>query len=184
MTFSDTSFGADFERLFHENEVADPAVFAEVASFDEVPIYSRRSELAFLGNLSFAAKNRELILAAVRQLDRIHNYFEGSDESATIVRMVAVTGWSIDDEAGWRCEDGTTELIRPNLWLADLAHPDMADFRVNSPRSRCAEFVSQVIGAGPYRVFESRPPDHLPDCPARVYIARSELLGLLPVADH
>ncbi|GAA0613485.1 hypothetical protein GCM10009534_55260 [Kribbella sandramycini] len=177
-------YGPDFDRLLLANEVADPAVFAEVAGFDEVPIYSRRSELAFLGGLSVASKNRELILAAVRQLDRIHRYFEGSDGAAAVVRMVAVTGWSIDDEAGWRCEDGTTELIRPNLWLADLAHPDMADFRVYSPRSRCAEFVSRVIGAGPHRVFESRPPDHLPDCPARVYIARSELLGLLPVADR
>ncbi|GAA0923539.1 hypothetical protein GCM10009554_01740 [Kribbella koreensis] len=169
----------------HE-QVADPQVFSQVGDFDEVPIYSRYSQLGFLDGLSFAEKNRELILAAVRQMDRIHQHFGGPvPAGSTILRMVAVSSWAVEDEQSWqwRCGDGTTEFVAPYLWLCDLSHPNLANFRVHRPRSRQAAIVAEVVDSARYQVFEDRPPEYMPDCPVRVYVTRTEQLPLLPIAE-
>jgi hypothetical protein len=141
-------FAARFEAMLAAHGIADPQVWAEVETFDEVPIYSRFSELEFLDELSIAEKNRELILAAVRQLERIEEHFraQGHDPDRYF-RLVSITDWWVDGErGGGTCTDGTTELLTPHIWIGNAEDEDLENFKVYPRRSACASFVARVVG--------------------------------------
>jgi hypothetical protein len=161
-----------------DEALADLRVFADVQVFEELPIYSRYKQIEFLDGLNIADQNRELILAGVRHLDRIDEYFRAQEDNlAGIVRMVSITDWWVDGErGGGTCTDGSTEILTPHIWLGNLGHERMSRFRVFPPRSRAALFVVGAVGPG-YDVFDSELNEINAWCPDRVYIARA---GLVP----
>ncbi len=171
-----SGFEDEFRELLVAQQLYDPEVFDTVEVFDEVAIYSRYAQLDFLGHLSVAEQNRKLILAAVRQLDRIVERF-AKQVGMPIIRMVSVTDW---DSSDLYSQDGATDPITSHLWIGNFASDAMKDFRVHAPRSAAASFVADAVGGGAHEIFESDLKDSWPeDCPRRVYIAR---LGDIPAA--
>jgi Immunity protein 15 len=176
---SELAYASAFEGLLVGQGLADPQVFAHVDVFDEAPLYSRLSQISFLGGLPIAEQNRQLIAAAVRYLAHVTEYFSSQtqEEHSQVLRLVSITGWWVDDDRGGRCANGTTEAIRPNLWIGNLGHERMKEFRLYKPQSQCAAFVAGVVvGLARYGVFESRVDEAALWCPRRVYIGRIEHL--------
>jgi hypothetical protein len=137
-----------------------------------VPLYSRLSQIQFLDDLSVVDQNRQLIRAMVRQLDRVRTHFleHPRASSARFLTLVSIAGWWVDCELGGVCTDGTSEIIRPNLWIGNLDHEAMKNFRLYGPTSRCAAFVAEATHTTNCSVFESRLDESMMWCPRRVYI--------------
>ena len=88
-------YSAEFQELLAAEGLTDLRIFASAETFDEVPIYSRYTQLDFLGRVPVAARNRAMILAAVRHLDRIDDHFRANGGvGERILRMVSVTSGS------------------------------------------------------------------------------------------
>jgi len=169
---SEQEVDTKFQEWLEQEGIADPAVFGQVDTFDEVPSYSRLSQLEFISSLPIVEQNRMLISAALRHLARIHEHREASPERrAEVIVMVSVTNWWLYGDQIGECNDGTIENIVPRFWVGDLSHPDMKKFRVYQPQSRCAAFVTQIVGASGFEVFESKIEEWMDPCPARVYVA-------------
>lgn len=185
MVESESRFRAEFASLLAEEGLVDPEVFAGIELFDEVPIYSRLSQLTFLDHLPIAERNRELIAATVRHLDRLIEHFRSqSGADGRILRMVSVTGWWVhDDRGGIQCTDGASEVLRPNFWIGNLSDERMKNFRVFRPRTDCASFVATVVDPVRYEVFESELTEMLGCCPRRVYVGAAGQLPLEMLSD-
>jgi len=68
---------SNFEQLVHEEGLDDLHAFTRpIETFDEPPLYSRISQLAFLGDLGARERAGQLIRAAARHLRRIVDYVE------------------------------------------------------------------------------------------------------------
>jgi hypothetical protein len=161
----------EFDALLHEERTYDPEVFRDVTTFEEVPLYSRYHQVEFLNALPVVERNRELVRAAVRHLDLIHDYFSADGGREHILRLVSVTGWWVDDGAGGgRCDDGTSELLVPHFWFGNLNDVRMQNFTLGRPVSRCADFVSHTVDLTGKAVFESAGNDSTCDSPIRVYV--------------
>lgn len=168
-------YSIHFDALLGEEGLTDPAVFAGVEVYDEVPLYSRLSQIEFLADLPVVERNKQLIRAAVRHLDRLRAHFLGNPETVHgVLRLVSVTGWWVDLEQGGLCTDGTSEIIRPNFWVGNLGNDRMKDFRLHLPTSRCASFVSAIVKHASHRVFESSLTESVMWCPRRVYVGFAE----------
>jgi hypothetical protein len=175
MPEDELQFSVEFGKLLEDEHIADPRVWADVEVYDEVPLYSRLSQLSFLKGLSIADQNRQLIRAAVRQLDVITKYFESHEDGRQLLRLVSIIGWWADAErGGGRCMDGTDEVIQPYLWIGNMRHERMREFKVYRPRSRCASFVSRAVNSTDYSVFESNLDEMTQWCPDRVYVGRTD----------
>jgi hypothetical protein len=169
-----SEFEREFDELLRHEGLRDPQVFAEVEAFDEVPFYSRYSQLAFLADLPVAEQNRQLIRASVRHLVRIVSFFHRTHEGrepGQVVRLISITGWWDDELEGGRCTDGTSQILTPNFWTADLRDARMKHFALYPPESDCAAFVSAALGdSAEFRVYESRIEASNNYCPRRVYV--------------
>jgi hypothetical protein len=183
----DLQYTSAFKDLFESEGIADPAAMVHTEVFDEVPFYSRYSQLEFLSGLTIAETNRQLIRASVAQLDRIAAHASArrrdagldAPESVAMLYMVSVTDWIVDRaDAATVCQDGTTGLLVPHIWCGNLSSGKMQAFLPGQglprafrlPHSACAEFVISALGRSPdYDIYESVEYDW---CPLRVYIRR------------
>ncbi|MEU0092189.1 Imm15 family immunity protein [Kribbella sp. NPDC006257] len=171
---SDPEFDLQFQRMLERQGLSDPTGFRQVETFDEVPVYSRLSELDFMSSLPIVDQNRLMILAAARHLITIGEDLDSLPESdPALIVLVSMTSWWIDDDRAPRCNDGTIESITPRFWVGDLAHPDMKALRFHPPRSNPAKFVIQTVGLERFEVVESTMEEWMQGCPERVYIARA-----------
>lgn len=168
----DLPYASCFDALLDQEGLADPALFAEVEVYDEVPLYSRLSQLQFLAGLPIQEQNRQLVRTAVRHLDRIreNRLRHSSVVDKRVLRLISVTGWWVDAERDGICTDGTSELILPNFWLGNLDDERMKDFKLYLPTSRPAIFVSEALSTSEYQVFESALTESTMWCPMRVYV--------------
>ncbi|MFF1820032.1 hypothetical protein ACFVWG_22205 [Kribbella sp. NPDC058245] len=149
--------------------------FADVAVYENEPLFTRHGQLDFPADLPVAEINRELISAALSLLDRIDRQVAVPNH---LVRMVSITSWWTDDDQWGACSDGTTEIIRPGIFVANLNHERMKGFRLHRPHSTAASFVAQVTGPA-YEVLEERLLEANAWCPNWVYVAPP---GRLPAA--
>ncbi|WP_405059847.1 hypothetical protein OG474_44955 [Kribbella sp. NBC_01505] len=149
--------------------------FADVAVYENDPLFTRHTQLDFAADLPVAEVNRELISSALGLLDRIDRQSPAPNH---LVRMVSVTSWWTDDDQWGACSDGTTEIVRPGIFVANLDHELMRGFKLHRPHSAAASFVAQVAGLA-YEVLEERLTEANAWCPNWVYVAR---LGRLPAA--
>jgi hypothetical protein len=165
------NFADQFQELFAEEELTDPGAFADVEVFDELPIYSYFDQLAFLDGLSILEKNSELIMAAVRHVDHLNeNLRSQRADPDRIIRMVSIAGWWVDGEyGGGICTDGSTELLLPYIFVGNLGHERMKDFKVHRPRSRAASFVADLAGSA-YVITEDELNEVNGWCPTRVNV--------------
>ncbi|MDX6253105.1 MAG: hypothetical protein QOF10_6465 [Kribbellaceae bacterium] len=171
---SDQEFHSHFQGMLERQGLSDPAAFRQVDTFDEVPVFSRLSELDFMSSLPIVDQNRLMIVAATRHLIKICEYLDSLPKSEPgLIVVVSMTSWWIDDDRASRCNDGTIENIVPRFWVGNLAHPDMKAVRFYSPRSSPAEFVIQTVGLNGFEVVESRIEEWMQGCPERVYVART-----------
>jgi hypothetical protein len=174
VVISDREFDSHFQRMLERQGISDPAVFGRADTFDEIPVYSRLSELEFMSSLPIIDQNRLMIVAATRHLVKICEYRDSSPRIDTdAIVVLSMTDWWIDDDQEPRCNDGTIEHIVPRFWIGNLAHPDMKEFRFYPPRSNSAEFIIRTVGLSDFDVVESRTEEWMEGCPERVYVARS-----------
>lgn len=176
VTADDGTYAPNFDALLADEGLTDPAVLVPVDVFDEVPLYSRLTQIDFLANLPVVEQNRTLLRAALRHLDRVREHVRAHSQANTacVLRLVSVTGWWVDQENGGVCTDGTSEILVPNFWIGDLDHERMRGFRLYRPASRCATFVQQAAHGPRFGVFDSRIDETSMWCPRRVYIGIAE----------
>lgn len=174
MNITVAQFYADkFRELLDAEQIGDPAVFLDVDVFDEVPVYSRFHQLDFLSGLSFAEANGYLIILTALYLDTVVSYAANQERQSdkTILRMVSITGWLSENDSGQMNFDGSTDFVRPNIWLANLDNPKLSNFSVSPVASPAGVFVNAAMNDDArFAVVEGSPERFGAPSPARVYI--------------
>lgn len=186
MLADDVSYAPRFDALLAEEGLLDPAVLSSVESFDEVPLYSRLTQIEFLASHPVAEQNRLLIQAALRHLDRVRAHVRKGPPARFrhLLTLVSVTGWWVDQEGGGVCTDGTSEILCPHFWIGDLEHEKLRNFRLYQPTSRCAAFVQRATQRSSYRVLDSRIDERASWCPRRVYVGAAHDIPSRLLATH
>ncbi|GCE02190.1 Imm15 family immunity protein [Embleya hyalina] len=145
----DPRFVPEFVDLIHCERLDDLDRFlGPVELFDELPLYSRFHQLAFLDSLSVGQKNRLLIRAAAAHLPRIVEHGRGHD----FFCMLSVLSWDEWELGG---------LIEPAFWYTKPSNrPDPSDprgildyLRFRPPTSRYGLFVADALDHDPRYVI-------------------------------
>ena len=166
-----------YQRAFYdvlvEDKIADPKVFLDVDWYDSVPVYSRYDQLGYLSPLPFAEANRILIRCTVLYLERIVAFAAQRERTPgkTILRMVSVTGWQDENDSRQRNYDGTTDFVVPHIWIANLDHPGLSDFSLDSITSPAGSFTQDTVnGDDRFAVAEGKPDKFGQPSPTHVYV--------------
>jgi hypothetical protein len=162
-----------FREILDEEQIGDPAVFLDVDVFDEVPVYSRFHQLGFLSGLSFTEANGILIRLTALYLDTVVSYAanQARQNSKTIIRMVSITGWLNENDSGQMNFDGSSDFVRPNIWLANLDNSKLSEFSVWPAASPAGLFVTVAMNDDDrFAVVEGPPERFGAPSPSRVYI--------------
>ncbi|MBB5631201.1 Imm15 family immunity protein [Sphaerisporangium krabiense] len=135
----DPRFKTELFRLIHDEGLDRFGELMEATLFEELPLYSRYSQLQFLDPLSMSEKNRVLIRAAVAHMVKVveysHNYY--ADRTYDYVCMVSVTGWGDSD--------GRSEWLTPNLWIGNPRNDKLRSMRLYPAQGRQSEFVADAL---------------------------------------
>lgn len=142
--------------------------------FDEIPLYSRDSDVAFFGDRPVREANEILLRYSARFLAEVVGAVEqaGSEAAGRYLRMISLLEWSgcRDDGSAVR-SDGSELLLVPRFWIGDLAHPAMSSFGMSAGTSTCARFVESALEDwGEFRIHENFSPRSDGEVPARVYV--------------
>jgi hypothetical protein len=139
----DPRFRDDFQRLLTERGLLDLNQYMEYPDyFDEPPLYTEDSQVAFLDQLPFEERNRQLIRAAVVHLgtllDYSRTYFAGREYDYFCA--VTVTGWEF-------FEDG--DLLIPRFWFANPSRGVFNYLRLGPPVGEQSMFVLRCLDDDP-----------------------------------
>jgi hypothetical protein len=139
----DPRFRDDFQRLLAERGLLELDRYMEYPDyFDEPPLYTEDSQVAFLDGLSFEERNRQLIRAAIVHLgtllDHSRAHFAGREYDYFCA--VTVTGWEF-------FEDG--DLLIPRFWFANPSRGVFDYVRLGPPVSEQSLFVSRCLDDDP-----------------------------------
>jgi hypothetical protein len=162
-----------FHNVLEEDQISNPKVFLDVNDVDEVPVYSYLDQLDYLSSLPFAEANQILIRCTALFLQDIVSTARqhGATPGKTILRMVSVTGWLNENDDRVMNYDGTTNFLRPNIWLANLDHPNLSNFSVHPVSSPAGHFTKKTINADErFMVAEASPDRFGRPSPERTYI--------------
>lgn len=161
----DPRFKAEFEQLIRLQELDQLEGFmAPIDLFDEPPLYSRFSQVAFLDGLPPAEKNRVLIRAAAWYLPVIVKYsreFHAGRENDFFC-MLSIVDWEDFDEGG---------LLAPTFWYTNPSQGILDQIRLEPPNSAYSTFVAEALDHDPsFLVWEDLA--SLPGTPyyERVYV--------------
>lgn len=163
-----------FEALMRESGLDDPAQFLAgpsfEGSFEEVPLYSRYSQISFLADRIVLERNQMVILASVDLLRRI---ISGARDAGWVdgdfVAMVSVLG--IDES--W--PNFVDAMVVPCVWTARPTSRSLAFLGLAPSSDPIVRFVERTVGTG-YQVYESgRPLERLYIRPLDMPIPRSWL---------
>lgn len=161
----DRRYKTHFERLIKLEGLDDLSQFKDqVELFEEVPLYSRFSQLSFLKGLPSVEKNRILIRAGAWYVRVII----GSLRESCVGRdydsfcMLSIRDWEDFPEGG---------LITPAFWCANPSQGVLEHIRLQPPNSAYSKFVAESLGRDPsFKINECL--DFLPGEPhvERVYV--------------
>lgn len=137
-----------------------PDSYVTVNTFDEVPLYSRLTQVDFLDQLPFPARNEALLRAAVRhELKIIETAQRILPETDFRERLffVSVTGWEDDPDEDQAGEQSTAsfrsawdrQLLLPNFWIGNMSAEAMGEFAVRAAATVESEAVSTALGDDP-----------------------------------
>jgi|SRR5579859_343850 len=163
-----------FEDLLRESGLDDPAQFLAgpsfEESFEEVPLYSRYSQISFLADRIVLERNQMVVLAALDHLGRIISAARRAGwADGDFVAMVSVLG--IDES--W--PNFVDAMLVPCVWTARPTNRSLAFLSLDPSSDPIARFVERTVGAG-YEVYESgRPLERLYIRPVDMPIPRSWL---------
>lgn len=131
----DEPYRTAFDELLRGEGNCELEQFMEVNIYDEVPLFSRFTQLAFLDHLPFVERNRLMIQVAVIHLGAIVEYAgrHYQNRSDPCLRLVSVNGWGEYGESGWCPVDGTDGLLTPCFFVGNLTVPELTAFAVRSP---------------------------------------------------
>ena len=121
-------FRADFERLVAEQGL-DGSWSTE--TFAEAPLYSRLSQVMFLGRLPARERAAQLITAGAWQLGRLRERF-----ADVRFLLVILDGTQLD-------EDG---LVTPAIWYTHRWSELSSQLGLGPPLSELARFTMTVLG--------------------------------------
>ncbi|MFC0546052.1 hypothetical protein [Kutzneria chonburiensis] len=128
----DPRFLPDFERLVAEEELDKVAGFRRpIESVDEVPLYSRVSQVAFLDGLAPRARAGQLIAAGAWMLGQIRAELTEMGPGFQCL-LVILDGEQLDDDG----------LVTPAIWYT---HREI-DLPLVPPSSGLARFAVEVLG--------------------------------------
>jgi hypothetical protein len=166
-------FTTELDALAVAAEWSDISSYHPSGPFDEIPLCSRDSDVAFFGGRPVREANEVLLRYSARFLADLVAAVEraGGEPARRYLRMISLLEWS-----GCRADgstiysDGSELLLVPRIWIGDTAHPAMSSFEMSVGTSTCARFVESALGAGDeFRVYENFSPADA-DVPARVYV--------------
>lgn len=132
----DPRFRADFERLVAEEELDDAEGFRRpIESVDEVPLYSRLSQVSFLDGLAARERAAQLIIAGAWQLARLRERLTGLGPDFECM-LVILDGEQLDDDG----------LVTPAIWYTHRWRELSQRLRLAPPDSELARFAVAVLG--------------------------------------
>lgn len=130
----DPRFRADFERLVADEALDEVETFRRpVEPADEVPLYSRLSQVLFLGRLRNRERAAQLIAAGVWVLGRIKEQLGEMGPDFRCL-LVILDGAQLD-------QDG---LVTPAIWYTHRWHEPALGWV--EPSSDLARFAVEVLG--------------------------------------
>lgn len=135
-----------FRRLLEEQKLDDLSQFFRDGFFDEIPLYSRYSQLSFLEYLEVGRADAVLIRLSLDYLDRIIHH-AGPKSKFLAAVTVANTGTKKDylQPSIFVCHGRIDELLKGRLML-------------RAPKSvfanRLKKIVDEVAGASRYHVLQ------------------------------
>ncbi|MDQ3054258.1 MAG: Imm15 family immunity protein [Actinomycetota bacterium] len=161
----DPRFKANFERLIKHQKLDNLEGFMEpIDLFEEVPLYSRFSQVSFLDGLLPIERNRVLIRAAAWYLCVITKYFREAyvGRDCDFFCMLSILDWEDFNEG---------DLITPTFWYTNPSQGVLDQIRLESPDSAYSTFVAEALDRDPsFKINEDL--TRLPDEPhvERVYV--------------
>ena len=161
----DPRFKADFEHLIKLQKLDNLEGFMEpIDLFEEVPLYSRFSQVSFLDGLPPIERNRVLIRAAALYLCVIINYFRENfaGREFDFFCMLSILDWDDFNEGG---------LVTPTFWYTNPSQGILEQIRLEPPSSIYSTFVAESLDYDPtFKINEDITP--LSDEPhvERVYV--------------
>ena len=135
----DAKFKTKLERLIEMEGLNDLEQFTEpVELFEEVPLYSRFSQLSFLEGLPSSEKNRILIRAGAQHLRVILEYLTRRDCDSFC--MLTIRDWEDFPQGG---------LITPAFWYTNPSQGILDQMRLQPPSSTYSNFVAEALDHDP-----------------------------------
>lgn len=135
----DTRFKTEFENLIQIEGLDDLEQFAEVVDlFEEVPLYSRFSQLSFLNDLPPNEQNRILIRAGAWYLRFIIEYLTRHDCDSFC--MLTIRDWEDFPQGG---------LITPSFWYTNPSQGTLDQIHLQPPDSAYSDFVAEALDHDP-----------------------------------
>ncbi|MFI5718821.1 Imm15 family immunity protein [Nocardia sp. NPDC051750] len=139
----DPRFRDAFERLLAAVDLLDfDGLMTCDGYFDELPLFTTYSQIAFLEELSLIERNRVLVQAAAAHLDRIlrhaERYYAG--RKFDFFCSVTVTGWDFFPEG---------DLLTPRFWRANTSKGVFDYLRLQPPTSEGSNTVAYLLDHDP-----------------------------------
>jgi hypothetical protein len=138
--------------VLREEGLDDLAAVLAPREWDEVPLVSRLSQLAFMRGLSVSEQTRILVKCAVTHLDEVLRFVATSPNPNTVV-MISIFDWE-------ELVSSEPTPVVPNFWISTDPARDLANFRLQVGSTREArELRSWLANDGldaDFEVFESR----------------------------
>lgn len=150
------SIGSFGDVLQAEN-LTDLSQFCTSAFCDEVPLYSRYSQLSFMDQLSLEDRNASLLASAIDFLQRLIR-----QSKSTLPFFAAITIWQDED----------SDPIVPNVFVCNQEPvKSLESLKLHEPATpfsvSIGRLLSKAIPAGDYRLLEDV--ETLPDS-VRVFV--------------
>ncbi|MFD8595648.1 Imm15 family immunity protein [Kitasatospora sp. NPDC059646] len=128
-------FEHDFDNLLADEDLDSFEEFlGPLETFDEVPLYSRYSQLDFLAPLTRPEANAWLVRAAVTYLERLAAHVAGRADD--FFCMVSITGW--DDY-----RDG--DFLTPSIWYTRAGNGVLDHLSLTPATGDEARFVTEAV---------------------------------------
>lgn len=160
VTEPDRVYLSNFEQLVDDEGLRNFSGFTRpIETFDEPPLYSRISQLAFLGDLDARERAEQLIRAAVWHLRRLVDYIEEArfDTKPDFLCMLSIVDWEQLDDDG---------MITPAFWYTHRRREMLELIPLASPESWRACFVLEVLNGDETLTVHDSPGDPMD----RVYV--------------
>lgn len=164
-----TDFPQEMRELLREEGLDDIDSLLTPREWDEVPLASRLSRLAFMAHLDVREQSRILVSAAVNHLDTILGFVAKSPRPDAVV-MLSIFDWE---------ELDSSELapVVPNFWISTNPGRDLVKFRLQLGSTiEARELRSWLENASlhvEHEVFESASLSPDPEL-RRLYIAKRD----------